>query len=109
MYTAVYEGGIAAMKTIDDVLGELSGGDWRDNIRRAALLARMEDVARRRIAAAGFAEIICRAASCEDGELRLTVADSSACARLRQMQNSLLEEMRREFPMLRNLRFGIQL
>lgn len=101
-------GGIAKMKAIDEVLGELSDGDWRENIRRAALLARMEENARRCVAEAGFAEIVCRAASYQDGELHLTVADSSACARLRQMQDSLLESLRREFPEIKNLRFGIQ-
>lgn len=97
------------MKKIDDVLNDLSGGDWRGNIQHAAVLAQMEKSARQCIVTAGFAEISCRAISCEDGDLYLTVADSSACARLRQMQSSLLEELRREFPTLKNLRFGIQL
>ena len=97
------------MKKIDEVMGDLIGGEWRDNIVRAALIARMEEAAQRRIAAAGFGEIVCRAASCENGELYLTVGDAAACARLRQMRSSLLEDLRRDFPEITNLRFGIQL
>ena len=97
------------MRNIGEVLGDLAEGDWRANIRRAAALAKMEETARRCIADEGFADISCRAASCENGELRLTVADSSACAVLRQMQKTILSELQREFPAIRTVSFGIQL
>ena len=97
------------MKSVSEVLDDLHENEWGERARRAAHLAAMESAATRKIAAAGFGGIRARAASFENGDLHLTAADAAACARLRQMQSSLLQELRGEFPEIKNLRFGIQL
>lgn len=97
------------MKKIDQVLRELAQVDWHNSMRQAGELSEMEKAARQLIVAAGFTGISCRAASFESGELHLTVEDSAALTRLRQMRAGLLSALQKQFPAIKSLRLGVQL
>ncbi|MBE8157831.1 MAG: DUF721 domain-containing protein [Betaproteobacteria bacterium] len=94
------------MKKIGEVVRELAEGDWREHVRQAARLSRLQTAARRIIREAGFGEISCRAGGEEEVVLSVSPA---AAAILRQMRGELLARLQKEFPEIKRLRFGIQL
>ena len=94
------------MKKIDAVLRELTDGDWRENMRQAAEAARLQNAIQRIIREAGFDEISCRAEN--GGEELILSAAPAAAVMLRQMQGAILSQLRKEFPEIKRLRFGIQ-
>ena len=85
----------------------MTDGNLRDNLQRAEEQARMEDAARRIVAAAGFEDVGCRAAWSEDGALHLS-SSPAAVVRMRQMHDSLLVQLQREFPGIKQIRFGVE-
>ena len=84
----------------------MTDGDLKDNLQRAEEQARMEDAARRIVANAGFENVGCRASWSDDGALHLS-SSPAAVVRMKQMHDSLLNELQREFPDIKQLRFGV--
>ena len=95
------------MKTINEVLEKFTHGDWQDNLQQAARLSRIEAVLQRLIIDAGYEEMGCRVQALTNGRLDL-LTNACASARLRQMRQSLLRDLQKEFSDIKQLRFRIR-
>ena len=75
---------------------------------RPSGFAQIEEALRRLLAEDGLGDVVCRAASLDGGALLLAADNPSACARLRQMRDSLLGRLQEQFPDIQELRFGVR-
>lgn len=92
------------MKKIGEILQGLTAGDWQSKMRQAALMAHMQSAISQALAAADMDEVSCRAhALGDDGELRLRAATAADAVRLRQQQKSLLRQLQKDFPAVKQL------
>ena len=96
------------MKKIGEVLEGMGAEDWAPHRRQAERFRQIEEALRRLLAEDGLGDVVCRAASLDGGALLLAADNPSACARLRQMRDSLLGRLQEQFPDIQELRFGVR-